>query len=217
MVLDGSDDIDTSLEDPSSFLDNVENERKVLAGKLQAVVENGLEQARDLMGRSPEKAIQELKLLLEQVDSATDVAGDIRQQLRKQIEDAIRETGARQVDVDEQKMLAQSREANAQRLKNLADETARKQELITSLMEKFNVLMDEAALEDDRKRVDEGEKYLTADAEIAMPIQVYYRTTERQPRPFGKLVSFANTKVWRNSGTCDTKILPTSCMKTTRH
>ena len=90
LVLDGSDDIDTSLEDPSSFLDNVENERKVLAGKLQAVVENGLEQARDLMGRSPEKAIQELKLLLEQVDSATDVAGDIRQQLRKQIEDAIR-------------------------------------------------------------------------------------------------------------------------------
>ena len=172
LVLDGSDDIDTSLEDPSSFLDNVENERKVLAGKLQAVVENGLEQARDLMGRSPEKAIQELKLLLEQVDSATDVAGDIRQQLRKQIEDAIRETGARQVDVDEQKMLAQSREANAQRLKNLADETARKQELITSLMEKFNVLMDEAALEDDRKRVDEGEKYLTADAEIAMPIRV---------------------------------------------
>ena len=58
LVLDGSDDIDTSLEDPSSFLDNVENERKVLAGKLQAVVENGLEQARDLMGRSPEKAIQ---------------------------------------------------------------------------------------------------------------------------------------------------------------
>ena len=123
LVLDDSDDIDTSLEDPSSFLDNVENERKVLAGKLQAVVENGLEQL-DLMGRSPEKAIQELKLLLEQVDGATDVAGDIRQQLRKQIEDAIRETGARQVDVDEQKMLAQSREANAQRLKNLADETA---------------------------------------------------------------------------------------------
>ncbi|MBA63106.1 MAG: hypothetical protein CMJ76_12155 [Planctomycetaceae bacterium] len=172
LVLDGSDDVDTGLEDSSSFLENVENERKVLAGKLQAVVENGLEQARDLIGRSPEKAIQELKLLLEQVDSATDVAGDIRQQLRKQIEDAIRETGARQVDVDEQKMLAQSREANAQRLKNLADETARKQELITSLMEKFNVLLDEAALEDDRKRVDEGERYLTADAEIAMPIRV---------------------------------------------
>ena len=132
LVLDGSGDVDASLEDSPSFLDNVENERKVLAGKLQAVVENGLEQARDLMGRSPEKAIQELKLLLEQVDSATDVAGDIRQQLRKQIEDAIRETGARQVDVDEQKMLAQSREANAQRLRNLADETARKQELITS-------------------------------------------------------------------------------------
>ena len=172
LVLDGSGDVDASLEDSPSFLDNVENERKVLAGKLQAVVENGLEQARDLMGRSPEKAIQELKLLLEQVDSATDVAGDIRQQLRKQIEDAIRETGARQVDVDEQKMLAQSREANAQRLRNLADETARKQELITSLMEKFNVLLDEAALEDDRKRVDEGERYLTADAEIAMPIRV---------------------------------------------
>ncbi len=172
LVLDGSDEVDASLEDSPNFLQNVENERKVLAGKLQAVVENGLEEARDLMGSSPEKAIQELKLLLEQVDSATDVAGDIRQQLRKQIEDAIRETGARQVDVDEQKMLAQSREANAQRLKNLADETARKQELITSLMEKFNVLMDEAALEDDRKRVDEGERYLTADAEIAMPIRV---------------------------------------------
>ncbi|MEC9096519.1 MAG: hypothetical protein VX776_07810, partial [Planctomycetota bacterium] len=168
-VLDGSGEVDTTLEDPPSFLENVENERKVLAGKLQAVVENGLREARDLMGRSPEKAIQELKLLLEQVDSATDVDGETRQQLRKQIEDAIRETGARQVDVDEQKMLAQSREANAQRLKNLADETARKQELITSLMEKFNVLMDEAALEDDRKRVDEGERYLTADAEIAMP------------------------------------------------
>ena len=172
LILDGSDDVDTSLEDSPGFLQNVENERKVLAGKLQAVVENGLEEARALMGSSPEKAIQELKLLLEQVDSATDVAGDIRQQLRKQIEDAIRETGARQIDVDEQKMLAQSREANAQRLKNLADETARKQALITSLMEKFNVLLDEAALEDDRKRVDEGERYLTADAEIAMPIRV---------------------------------------------
>ncbi len=171
LVLDGSDDVDTSLEDSPTFLQNVENERKVLAGKLQAVVENGLEEARDLMGRSPEKAIQELKLLLEQVDSATDVAGDIRQQLRKQVEDAIRETGARQVDVDEQKMLAQSREANAQRLKNLADETARKQELITSLMEKFNVLMDEAALESDRKRVDEGETYLTADKEIGMKLR----------------------------------------------
>ena len=168
LVLDGG---PADLEDSADFLTNVERERSVRAGKLVVIVENGLEAARDIVGIDPAKARQDLKLIREQVEAATDVSGEIRQKLRKQIEDAIREASVRQIGVDSENRLNQIREANAERLKDMVDETTRKQELITRLMDKFNVLMDEAALEDDRKRVDEGEQYLTADAEIAMPIR----------------------------------------------
>ncbi|MBT6849273.1 MAG: VWA domain-containing protein, partial [Planctomycetaceae bacterium] len=168
LVLDGG---PADLEDSSDFLTNVERERSVRAGKLVVIVENGLEAARDIVGIDPAKARQDLKLIREQVEAATDVSGEIRQKLRQQIEDAIREASVRQIGVDSANRLNQIREANADRLKDMVDETTRKQELITRLMEKFNVLMDEAALQDDRKRVDEGEEYLTADAEIAMPIR----------------------------------------------
>jgi hypothetical protein len=159
------------LEDSTDFLTQVERERSVRAGKLIVIVENGLEAARDIVGIDPAKARQDLKLVLEQVEAAADVSGEIRQKLRKQIKDAIREASVRQIDVDSSNRLTQIRVANAERLKDMVDETTRKQELITRLMEKFNVLMDEAALKDDRKRVDEGEEYLIADAEIAMPIR----------------------------------------------
>jgi tetratricopeptide (TPR) repeat protein len=168
LVLDGG---PADLEDSVDFLTKVERERSVRAGKLIVIVENGLEAARDIVGIDPAKARQDLKLIREQVEAATDVSGEIRQKLRKQIEDAIREASVRQIGVDSSNRLTQVREANAARLKDMVDETTRKQELITRLMEKFNVLMDEAALKDDRKRVDEGEEYLTADAEIAMPIR----------------------------------------------
>ncbi|MFP6587874.1 MAG: hypothetical protein VB814_09520, partial [Pirellulaceae bacterium] len=168
LVLDGG---PADLEDSADFLTKVERERSVRAGKLIVIVENGLEAARDIVGIDPAKARQDLKLIREQVEAATDVSGEIRQKLRKQIEDAIREASVRQIGVDSANRLSQIREANADRLKDMVDETTRKQELITRLMEKFNVLMDEAALEDDRKRVDEGEQYLIADAEIAMPIR----------------------------------------------
>ncbi len=147
-----------SLEDQDGLLNEVLRGRALQASKLQAQVENGLKKARDLFTEDPEKAKQDLKILLGLVESATDVSAEVRRQLRKQIETALRESSARRSMLDQARVLAQEREANAARLRKLAEETAQDELLISSLMEKFNMLMKE-------------EKYLDADAEIAKKVE----------------------------------------------
>ena len=159
------------LEDSDGFLNRIQKERSVVEGKLRQEVKIGLEQARSQIGVDPEGVVQRLKQLIAHVDTS-DVSTDARQELRQKIEDTIREAYARQTDVEYQRREQEEIEANALRLKNLADEFDQRQEKIKGLFEKFNVLMEEARLEDDRKRVDEGMKYVTADDEIAMPAKV---------------------------------------------
>ena len=157
----GNDDPDEDvlgLEDQNGLLDDVLRDRRLKASKLQAEVQNGLESARDMFSKDPEKAGQDLKILLGMIEASTDVSAEVRRQLRQQVETVIRESSARRIMLDEATALAQEREANAARLRKLSEETTQEQLLIQNLMEKFNMLMDEG-------------KYLDADAQIAKKVE----------------------------------------------
>ncbi|MDP7203995.1 MAG: hypothetical protein QGH11_00390, partial [Pirellulaceae bacterium] len=111
LVLINSDEDALGLEDQSGLLDDVLQDRRLKASKLQAEVENGLETARDMFSKDPEKAGQDLKILLGMVEASTDVPAEVRRQLRQQIEAVIRESSSRRIMLDEAQALAQERES----------------------------------------------------------------------------------------------------------
>ena len=158
LLLGNLDEDPLGIEDQNGLLGDVLRERQLKANKLTAEVVNGLKSARDMFSKDPEKAKQDLKILLGTVEAASDIPAETRRQLRQQIESLIRESGARQIMLDEANALSQARAANAARLLKLSEETAQNQLLIQNLMEKFNMLMDEG-------------KYLDADAQIAKKVE----------------------------------------------
>src|SRR6185295_11240920 len=72
------------------FLSKVEEERQVLAGKIRAEVENALNDARHMMGEKPDIAEQNLKIVLQKIESNPDLDAEVRSQIRQQVENAIR-------------------------------------------------------------------------------------------------------------------------------
>lgn len=131
------------LAEQPGFLEKVDAERKIVAGKVQAEVESGLADARRLMGQNPEQAEQDLKLILQNIESSTDLAPEMRGQLRQRLESAIRqarrvatEVAARRADLEEQAAIAKERERVNQML------TMHEQQL-KQIMDRFDSLMEE--------------------------------------------------------------------------
>ncbi|NLF72708.1 MAG: VWA domain-containing protein [Candidatus Anammoximicrobium sp.] len=125
------------------FLANVENSRQVLEQKLKTEVELAVNQARDQMGTNPEGAKRELKIQLETIEKSPDLGPDTRAQLKNQIESAIREAGRKAIEVAARTALAEENRAAAEERQQLVEETARTQQKIRQLMDRFNNLIDE--------------------------------------------------------------------------
>src|SRR6476661_1757449 len=71
-------------EEPSGLLGTLQEERLVIAGKLRAEIETGLATARRTMADDPARVEQDLKLSLEALQRAADIAPELRDQLRHQ-------------------------------------------------------------------------------------------------------------------------------------
>jgi hypothetical protein len=131
------------LAEPPVLLLQVGEERRVLAGRLQAQVESGLASARKLLPHNPAQVEQELKLILENIDRAPDLNAELRHQLRQQVASAIREARRDKVTADQRTADAQSNRAAAQELERLSERMDNQQQQIKQLVDRFNSLLDE--------------------------------------------------------------------------
>src|SRR5262245_17397750 len=147
-----------TLAEPPGFLNRVDAERRVLAGKMRAEVENSLGAAKKLMTSNPGQAEQDLKLTLEDIERTPDLEPELRSQLRRQVENAIRLVRQRKIEVDQQIAVAQELKAAALEQERLNDALAIQQQRIKQIVDRFDSLMDE-------------QRYATADEEIVPEIQ----------------------------------------------
>ncbi len=136
-------DLLSELDPTSQLLEQVEGDRRVRAGKIQAEVEQGLNLARKTMGVNAADAIQSLKGVLDNVVRSPDIEAELRSQLRDRIITAIREASRRQVVNDEVRRQAQANQAIADEATRLASEFTDRRQRVKLLMEKFNALVDE--------------------------------------------------------------------------
>ncbi|MDX1948383.1 MAG: hypothetical protein SFU86_23540, partial [Pirellulaceae bacterium] len=130
------------LAEPS-FISDVEKEKQVKEGLVKAQVENGLNEARNLMRSAPDQAEQDLKVLLENVERSVDLDASVRSQLREQIETAIREARRNRVLVDNQKATAEEQKAAAIEMQRINDQLLLDQQRLKQIMDRFDSLMDE--------------------------------------------------------------------------
>jgi hypothetical protein len=108
----GSSLIDEFLaEGGKPFLGDVEQERKVVEGKVSAEVENALNDARQQMNTDPDRAEQDLKVLAEMVEKVPSLGAEVREQLLTQIQTAIRDT--RRIGTQVKDRIARERENEA--------------------------------------------------------------------------------------------------------
>src|SRR5438094_7835148 len=77
-------------EEPSGLLGTLQEERLVIAGKLRAEIETSLAAAGNTMRDEPARAEQDLKLSLEILERAPNIEPQVRDQLRRQLQTAIR-------------------------------------------------------------------------------------------------------------------------------
>jgi hypothetical protein len=131
------------MEAEGAFLNNVENSRQLLEQKIKTEVEQALNQARGQMETNPESAKRDLKIQLETIEKSPDLGPDARAQLKNQIEAAIREAGRKAVEVAARTALAEENRAAADERQQLVEETARRQQKVKQLMDRFSSLMDE--------------------------------------------------------------------------
>ncbi|HEX4129628.1 MAG TPA: hypothetical protein VHZ24_06265 [Pirellulales bacterium] len=126
-----------------SFLNEVNQQRAVLTGRVQAEVQATINQARAMMGADPQAATNVLKLQLEGVRAAPELSPDIRLQLVDQLHSALREA-SRQAQVKAERDLEQAAvAAEAEQLQQINRELFDYQNKKSQLVERFDALMDE--------------------------------------------------------------------------
>ncbi len=122
------------------FLRRIEQEKSVYQQKIEAEVNAHLRTARDRMGEDSEGALRNLKTLQQIVQKAPGLENEVRTQLLRRIEAAMREANRRSVDESFRRIQAQqSRAAANERLRQL-DKKARDEIMISQLMQRFNAL-----------------------------------------------------------------------------
>lgn len=162
-------------QDPSGFdeggdlIDRFKQDIAVRTGMLKTEVENVLNDSRKLMGTAPDRARQSLKLKLDEVKRATDIDQSVRMQLIDKMEVALREAGRRQIEVDNQRRLAEENRVLAEESLRLVEALAADREEVKQLMNRFNALLTEA---EHLEREKADPLYLEADNEIAQNVQL---------------------------------------------
>ncbi|MBW8884304.1 MAG: hypothetical protein JF612_05900, partial [Planctomycetia bacterium] len=134
-------------EEPSGLLGTLQEERLVIVGKLRAEVETSLSVARRTMLEDPGRAEQDLKLSLETLDRAPDIEPPLRDQLRRQLQAAIRRARLQKAEADQRLADRQAAAAAAHELERVNQSTVSLQQKLQQLVDRFNALVDEGRLD----------------------------------------------------------------------
>lgn len=125
------------------FLSGVERNRRVYAQLLEREVSTAIADAREMMSRSPEQAIQSLKLMLQNVEQAPELIASVRAGLIDKIQSALREADRQAIIKDELDRERQEVLAAAEETRLLLARMEQKRERLDQLVERFNALIDE--------------------------------------------------------------------------
>ena len=129
--------------DGSDLIRNVEQQRQVIEQFLTGRVQDALAKSRADMRTNPQGAMDLLKQAMQAVVSTPEISADVRQQLRNQLENALRQAANVQTvneveDVGRRRVQAESEER-----KRLVDGLMRKEEKLKAILSRFEYLMDE--------------------------------------------------------------------------
>jgi hypothetical protein len=129
--------------DRGEFLGEALELQRIQEQILATEVQEGIRRAREMMSTAPDRAIQELKYLLQTVDAARDVPASVRLSLRNQILAVIQEAGRVEIELAQSRAEHEARRAEAVQQQRLTEALLRNQEKIDNLMLRFNALMTE--------------------------------------------------------------------------
>lgn len=125
------------------FLNSIERNRSVMAQLLEKEVQNAIADAREMMTRDPEQAIQSLKLMKQSIEQAPELVASVRAGLIDKLQSALRQADRASVTKDELDREAQENLAAAQEQRLLLDRMAQRRERMKQLVERLNALLDE--------------------------------------------------------------------------
>ena len=132
-----------ATESGGALLDQVEQERRVVAEILAKEVQNALTDARTLMSNDPVSAIQDLKLSLESVRRAPDLDAAKRAELVGRLQAALKEANYQASLKDELDRLREEELASIRERKMLNADLQRQIDKEDQLLERFEALIDE--------------------------------------------------------------------------
>ena len=127
----------------TTLLDQVEQERRVIAEMLSKEVENGVIDARTAMSSNPRKAIQDLKLSLESIRRAPDLDAAKRAELISKLQTALKEARYQASMKDEIDRQREEELASLRERKLLNERLALRIEKEKQLFSRFEALIDE--------------------------------------------------------------------------
>ncbi|MBX7166550.1 MAG: hypothetical protein K1X74_09415 [Pirellulales bacterium] len=137
-------------DDSGEFLNEVEEENRILNEAVQAQVQQALNNARAIMAREPDVAKSSLTLMQEQVRQAPALDPELREQLLALIETGLRQAAAQQVVSTEQVINQQALEAAARERERINQALYVREQQLTQMIARFNALMDEERFKDAR-------------------------------------------------------------------
>ncbi|WP_197531434.1 VWA domain-containing protein [Posidoniimonas corsicana] len=125
------------------FLTAVEKQNRIMAEQLRKEVQVAISEARDIMSRSPQDAIQSLKLMAQSIQNAPELLADVRASLSDRLEMALRQASRAASIKDELDRQSEEAIAAARERMQLLDSMEQNREREKQLMDRFNALMDE--------------------------------------------------------------------------
>ena len=131
-----------------TYVDSVERRNRVFAQMLEKEVRAIISSARDIMTESPDDAIQQLKLAMQNVDNAPELLANVRASLNDRLETALREATRSAALKDTRDREQREAEAAGRERRLLLDRFERQREKERQLMSRFEALIDEGRFEE---------------------------------------------------------------------
>ena len=178
-----------------TLVDNIERQRRIVEGFLQADVNTALLQANATMSTDPSSTSDQLKLLLEKVQQSTDLTPAVRSQMVERIEAALR-AASRLAHVKVERDLQEQQASAARDARDRINrELFAQEQKVDQLMSRFEALMDE-------ERYRDAEAVADVAQEMA-PGTPGLRNAELTARTTGYTASILATREMRHKGTND--------------
>ncbi|OYV84901.1 MAG: hypothetical protein B7Z73_14575, partial [Planctomycetia bacterium 21-64-5] len=142
------------------LLNELERQNRVVEGFLRAEVNNALSKANTSMALDPEATRNELKLLMDKVQQASELSTEVRAQLVSKIEATLRAANRMATLKEEQTLQRQQIIAEGEARERITRELFLQEEKVEQLMSRFGALMDEERYRDAEALADIAEEML---------------------------------------------------------